>query len=192
MRSLVMSDVETGTEWSHLLGRGMKGELKGKVLQPIVTDMLTWAAWREEFPETTVLAMRNTSRNYTKEFYRNADKFVFGFRLDGKTWAVPMAKLIAKPVHSFHVGNSPLLVALDRESTAIRLFEAEVKGRDLEFVQLDDETMQDKQTESRWRILSGTAIEGPLQGTELKQRIGIMSFRRAWQNFHPNSVDIDF
>ena len=76
MRSLVMSDVETKTEWSHLLGRGMKGQLKGKQLKAIVADMVTWSAWREEFPDTTVLDMRNTSRNYTRDFYRNGKEFV--------------------------------------------------------------------------------------------------------------------
>jgi hypothetical protein len=192
MRSLVMSDVETRTEWSHLLGRGMQGELKGKVLEPIVTDMVTWAAWREDFPETTVLDMRNTSRHYTREFYKDTDRFVFGFRAGGKSWALPMADLIRKPVHSFHIRELSLLAAFDKEGVATRLFEATVGDQDLEFVQLDDETMQDKQTQSRWSISRGKAIAGPLRGTELKQRVGIMSFRKAWQNFHPKSVDVEF
>jgi hypothetical protein len=192
MRSLIMSDVETNTEWSHLLGRGMKGELKGRVLDPVVTDMVTWAAWREDFPETTVLDMPNTSQNYTRDFYRDSSRFVFGFRASGKTWALPMAELIRKPVHSFHIGDLSLLAALDKLGMVTHLFEATVGDQDLEFVQLDDETMQDKQTQSRWSIRRGKAIAGPLSGTELKQRVGIMSFRKAWQNFHPKSVDVRF
>lgn len=192
MRSLVMSDVETKTEWSHLLGRGMKGELKGKVLQPVVTDMVTWAAWREDFPETTVLDMSNTSRNYTSEFYRDPDRFVFGFQVDGKNWALPLTQMMQKPVHSFRVGDLSLLAAFDNEGVATRLFEAKAGDQELDFVQLDDETMQDRQTESRWSISRGKASAGPLSGTELKQRVGIMSFRKAWQNFHPKSVDIQF
>ncbi len=192
MRSLIMSDVETGTEWSHLLGRGMKGELQGRVLEPIVTDMVTWAAWREEFPETTVLDMPNTSQNYTRDFYRDPSRFVFGFRASGKTLALPMAELIRKPVHSFHIGDLTLLAAFDKAGMSTRLFEASVGDLDLEFVQLDDETMQDKQTQSRWSIRRAIAIAGPLSGTELKQRVGIMSFRKAWRNFHPESVDVKF
>ena len=75
MRSLVMSDVETRTEWSHLLGRGMAGKLKGKVLKPLITDMLTWAAWKEEFPATTVLNMSNKRDNYTRDFYADPSKW---------------------------------------------------------------------------------------------------------------------
>lgn len=192
MRSLVMSDVETNTEWSHLLGRGMNGELKGKELKPVVTDMVTWAAWREDFPRTTVLDMRNTTQNYTRDFYRDASRFVFGFQAGGKTWALPMVELIRKPVHSFRIGDLSLLAALDKESVGIRLFATKVGDQDLEFVQLDEKTMQDKQTQSRWTIRSGKAIAGPLRGTELKQHVGIMSFRNAWQNFHPTSVDVAF
>ena len=192
MRSLVMSDVETKTEWSHLLGRGMKGKLKGKTLEPIVTDMVTWAAWREEFPETTVLDMSNTSRNYTREFYKDPSRFVFGFQAGGKTWALPMAELMRKPVHSFRIGEAQLLAAFDKQGMSTRLFDASVGDRDLEFIALDDETMQDKQTQSQWSIRRGKAVAGPLSGTELKQRVGIMSFRKAWQNFHPRSVDVEF
>lgn len=192
MRSLIMSDVETGTEWSHLLGRGMKGRLEGKELVPIIADMVTWAAWREDYPKTTVLDMRNTSQNYTRDFYHDTSRFVFGFQAGGKTWALPMAELVKKPVHSFHIGDLSLLAVLDKESALTRLFDARVGDQVLEFVQLDDETMQDKQTQSRWRIRRGTSFDGPLAGTELKQRVGIMSFRKAWQNFHPTSIDVKF
>ncbi|MCP4885719.1 MAG: DUF3179 domain-containing protein [Planctomycetaceae bacterium] len=57
MRSLVTSDLETGTAWSHLLGRGMSGQLEGKVLKPLFSDMLTWSAWRERFPSSKVLEL---------------------------------------------------------------------------------------------------------------------------------------
>ena len=30
-RSLVMRDLETGTLWSHLMGKAMEGELKGTI-----------------------------------------------------------------------------------------------------------------------------------------------------------------
>lgn len=192
MRSLVMSDVETGTEWSHLLGRGMQGKLKGRVLEPIVSDMVTWAAWRQDFPDTTVLNMSNTSRNYSREFYRDPTRFVFGFEAGGKTWALPMAKLFKKPVHSFRIGDQSLLATFDRQGAVTRLFDTTFNGQRLEFVQVDDETMKDSQTQSRWVIRNGKAIEGPLAGRQLKQRVGIMSFRKAWKNFHPDSLDVEF
>jgi hypothetical protein len=192
MRSLVMRDVETKSEWSHLLGRAMAGELKGKTLKPLITDMVTWDAWKRDSPDTTVLDMPNTSQHYTSEFYRDPSKFVFGFDLGGDAWAIEMNKLIERPVHSFRNGDRSLLATFDKQGVATRLFESDVDGQSLDFVQLDDQVMQDTQTKSRWKISTGAAIDGPLAGKRLKQRVGIMSFRRAWDKFFPDSTNVKF
>lgn len=192
MRSLIMSDIETKTEWSHLLGRGMKGKLKGKTLEPIVTDMLTWGAWKKDHPQTTVTSLDRESENYTSEFYKDTDRFVFGFRADGKSWAISISDLVAKPVHCFRLGEESLVVTFDKAGTATRLFDANVDELTLEFVPLDDETMKDTNSGSRWSISRGEAIDGSMKGSKLKQRVGIMSFRKAWQNFHPRSQDVEF
>jgi hypothetical protein len=192
MRSLVMSDVETRTEWSHLLGRGMAGKLKGKVLKPLITDMVTWGAWKEEFPATTVLNMSNQKRHYTRDFYADPSKFVFGFEVNGKALALPMAELSRRPVYAFRVGDTSLLATFDKKGVATRLFETTIDDQHLDFVQVDDRMMKDTQTQSRWKISSGEATDGAMAGKRLKQRVGIMSFRRAWQNFHPDSSDVAF
>ncbi len=192
MRSLVMSDVETKTEWAHLLGRGMAGELKGKTLQPLITDMVTWSAWRKQYPNTTVLDMNRTSKNYTRKYYRDPAKFVFGFELDGKAWALPMQKIMDNPVHPFEIEGHSLLATFDTEGAVTRLFEVSVDGQSLTFAQVDEKTMKDEQTKSVWKIATGEAIGGPMNGKLLKQRVGIMSYRRAWKNFHPESRDVGF
>lgn len=192
MRSLVMRDVETRSEWSHLLGRAMAGELKGKTLQPLITDMVTWESWRADYPETTVLDMSTTSQQYNSAFYHNPAIFVFGFEVDGKPWALQMDKLIERRVHSFQIGGVPLLATFDKRGFAVRLFDARLDDRSLDFVQVDDRRMQDKQTNSRWRISTGEAIDGPLVGKRLPQRVGIMSFRPAWVKFHPDSSAVKF
>lgn len=191
MRSLIMSDTETETEWSHLLGRGMAGKLKGKELEPLVSDMVTWSVWRKQHPETTVLDMSKTSNSFTREFYRDPARFVFGFEVQGKTFALSMDDLLKHPVHSFEVEGHPLLATLEKTGMVVRLFDARVKGKPIGFKQLAQETMQDYQTQSHWK-LTGEAISGPMAGTRLEQRVGIMSFRKAWQNFHPKSRDIEF
>jgi hypothetical protein len=192
MRSLVMSDVETDTEWAHLLGRAMAGKLKGKVLTPLVTDMVTWATWREQFPQTTLLNLPPTSQNYTREFYRDPNRFVFGFVIGSQAWALPMQKMKQHPVHRFQVEGQSLLATFVDEGAVTHLFDATVDGMPLDFTAIDQTTMKDQQTGSVWKIVSGQAISGPLQGTLLKQHVGIMSFRRAWMNFHPDSDDVPF
>ena len=192
MRSLVMSDVETGTEWAHLLGRAMAGKLSGKRLKPIITDMVTWSVWKEQHPETTVLNMSPTSRNYTREFYRNPSNFVFGFDADGRAWTLSMDRLIKHPLNEFQIANLPLLATFDNDGAVTHLYDRRLDGDVLNFEQHNEQIMTDTQTGSRWEMLNGQCISGKHKGAMLKQRVGIMSLRRAWQNFHPESTEIDF
>ena len=149
-------------------------------------------AWKREFPETTVLDMPRTARNYSKEFYRDPQKFVFGFKAGGATWELPMERMIENPVHQFKIKDESFVAIFDKDSTLTRLYDATLDGQALEFTRTDDQHMTDKQTLSRWKIVSGKAISGKLQGKELTARVGIMSFRKAWRNFHPKSNDVDF
>ena len=187
-----MSDVETKTEWSHLLGRGMAGKLKGRELKPVITDMVTWSVWKDQYPDTTVLDMSRTSREYTRLFYRDPDRFVFGFEVNGQAFALPMTDMRASPVHQFFTGKTPLLATFDRAGAVTHLFERRVDGRVLDFEQVSDLTMMDQQTSSHWNRLDGSCVKGELRGKMLEQRVGIMSFRNAWLNFHPDSQNVRF
>ena len=51
-RSLVMQDKETGSLWSHLLGRAMRGDLQGQRLDRLPGLMTDWKTWRELYPQT--------------------------------------------------------------------------------------------------------------------------------------------
>lgn len=190
MRSLVMQDVETGTEWAHLLGKAMAGKLKGQKLKPVVTDMVTWAVWKEQHPETTVLDMHPTTRNYTRQYYLRPKDFVFGFEAGGLAWALPMDRMMEHPLHEFEIEKLPLLATLDKVGTVTHLFDRRVDAQVLNFEQKNQLIMTDRQTGSRWEMLNGQCIGGELKGKMLKQRVGIMSFRSAWRNFHPEFQDV--
>ena len=192
MRSLVMSDVETGSEWAHLLGRAMRGPLRGRELKPLVSDMVTWAVWKKTHPETTVMQMPTRRAEYTSKFYRDATRFLFGFEVNGKAWALSFADLQAVPVFSFQIDTEPLLATYDAEGTVPRVFSREVAGNVLVFNQAGKRRMLDSETGSLWDARTGQALNGPLKGSELDQWVGIMSFRKAWQNVHPDSKDVSF
>lgn len=192
MRSLVMSDLETDTEWSHLLGRGMDGALKGKTLTPLISDMVTWDVWKREYPETTALNMSQTSKNYSREFYREPTQFVFGFKAIGKPWSLAMDQMLKRPVHQFELGDEPLLATFDERGTVTHLFSRDIGGQTLDFEQVDGLTMKDHQTSSHWSMITGSATAGAMKGIRLTPHVGIMSYRKAWKNFHPDSSDIAF
>lgn len=192
MRSLVMSDVETNTEWSHLLGRAMAGPLMSKTLDPIVADMLTWSAWKKKHPDTTVLAMSRTAQRFTRDFYnKEPEKYVLGFRIGSRSHFIGLTKLIDQPVLSCEIAQTPLLLAFDSDGAVVRLFNSETENRSLTFRPLESNQMQDLQTESTWNRATGEAIAGELKGTKLRQRIGIMSYRTAWLNFHPGTSEVN-
>ena len=187
-----MSDLETQSEWAHLLGRAMAGEWKGTSLEAIPTDMVTWDVWRKQHPQTTVMDLSRTAQVFTAEFYRDPQRFLFGFEVDGDAYALPMPHMIERTVHNFLVGELPLVATFHQSGAVTHLFEATVEGERLEFVALDNQFMQDKQNGSRWTLVGGQAVDGPMKGKRLTPRVGIMSFVKAWINFHPDSRDIEF
>lgn len=190
MRSLVMRDLETGSEWAHLLGQAMAGPMKGTRLKPLVTDMVTWGSWKQQHPTTTVLKMDRTHRRYNRDFYRQADRFVFGFHVQDQHFALPLPVMQERPVLNLTANGRPLVATYDASGTAIHLFDATVNDRVLDFEPTGPQQMRDRETSSTWNSLNGTCVAGPLQNAQLVQQVGIMSFRKAWQNFHPDSKEI--
>lgn len=49
-----LTDVETGSVWSALTGRALRGELTGIRLHPIPSVTLFWFAWADFYPDTSV------------------------------------------------------------------------------------------------------------------------------------------
>ncbi|MEQ9409222.1 MAG: DUF3179 domain-containing (seleno)protein [Fuerstiella sp.] len=146
----------------------------------------------QRHPDTSVLSMSRTDRNYTSHFYRQPADFVFGFQADGRVLALPMDQMMKHPVHHFEVGRIRLLATYSAAGAGIQLFEPQIDDQRLEFEQVDASVMKDRQTGSTWQLSGGVCTDGELQGRVLKRRVGIMSFRRAWQNFHPDSKDVEF
>lgn len=185
-----MLDLETKSLWSHLLGRGMQGQHKGTLLKVIPSDIATWSAWKNEHPETTVLNLRRSSRQFVKDFYKEPRRFVVGFVGNFAMFHVPMDQLLNRPIANIDAKGLPLLVVFDPEGTATRIFHRKLGDQVLTFTADSKDRLKDDQTDSVW-IRSGVAIEGPLKGKSLEQQVSIPSFRRAWQNFHPDSRLVD-
>jgi hypothetical protein len=189
-RSLVMMDVETESLWSHLLGRGMEGRHKGTVLNTIPSDITTWAVWKAEHPETSVLNLQRSSRQFIKDFYKQPGRFVVGFVGNFGMCHVSMEQLLEQPVANVDARGLPLLVAFDPEGTATRVFRRKLDDRMLTFSANVSGKLVDDQTGSTWNR-GGVAVAGLLKGKTMEQQVSIPSFRRAWLNFHPDSRLID-
>lgn len=186
-RSLVMKDSETGSLWSHLLGKAMSGKLQGTTLASIPSEMTTWEAWRREHPQTTVLNLSRTARKFTRDVYRRPADFVFAWVSEGHAYDVSLAVLSQTPLLNVSRDESAWLVVYNSGSTAARLFSPTYNKQTLTFIVANGNLMRDRQTRSLWNRTTGEAVEGPLKGARLSQLPGIMSFTRAWRVFHPDS-----
>ena len=176
--------------WSHILGEAMEGPLKGKDLKIIPADMLTWAAWKKEHPKTTVLNLRRTGRAYTRAFYQDPHRFVYGFEGAGGVFHCSLGTLKKQPIINASAGGLPRLIAFDPQSTSIRLFDRRVGEQTLSFEARGPRLMRDRETGSYWRRTTGMALEGPLKGKKLTVEAGIISFAHAWKTFHPDSEEV--
>ena len=186
-----MADEETGTEWSHLLGKAMRGPLQGTELEPLPSTMTTWEAWKREHPKTTVLNLSQTADRYIKQFYSRPNRFVFGW-VHGRehVYFVEFPQMLQQDLMNITTTDAQFLLTFDRDSTAANLFLPELDGDVLTFGRTEPGRMEDLETFSVWNSQTGVALSGPLEGRRLEQLVGIMSFARAWKIFHPDSIQV--
>lgn len=91
--SLVMYDRETGSYWSQVDGKALRGPLTGKKLSEVPSVVTTWGEWRKEHPQTLLLRPEPRPRVSPYErYFADPEKLgVLGTkntdpRLPGKTW----------------------------------------------------------------------------------------------------------
>jgi hypothetical protein len=185
-RSLVMMDLQTRSLWSHLLGTAMRGPLKGQQLEMLPSVMTDWETWHQQHPNTSVLNLSRTSRHYKRDFLQDPSRFVIGTAAGSSARAWPLDQLVHQPVVNDQFDGEPILIVFMQENATALAYDRRIDGRTLTFRSTEGKLL-DEQTGTQWDPSSGKAIAGPLKGDSLTRRIGVMSYRRAWQDFHPES-----
>lgn len=185
-RSLVMQDKETGSLWSHLLGKSMRGKLEGTQLETIPALLTDWQTWLKSHPNTTVLAMSRTTEMFTSKAFRNFRPFVVGMSRgdQAKAWGWDDLQKHS-PVNDTFAGQ-PVVIEFDAESATPYIRDRRVDQQILTFIRKGDEII-DEQSKSTWDLQAGVCTAGDLQDRKLELLVGISSFRKAWNNFYPKS-----
>ena len=188
-----MRDVETETLWSHLLGKGMRGELKGVQLEVLPGTTTTWAEWKERHPETTLLGMSRTARRYNEEVWRKPERFVYGVHLgaDSPSPAVTIGKLQKESLVQFEAAGKKMLVTYAKHGSRAQAFERILDGKEIQFAVAEGERMKDRATSSTWDVVTGECLKGKLQGKKLTILPGTISYRTAWEQFFPKGEVIE-
>jgi len=134
---------------------------------------------------------------------------VLGLDLKGEAKAYSYTALIDQPLVEETLGRQPIIVLHERSSATAAGFSRIVNGRTLNFqgksknphrrsaevtasgegerTNYEPWLIEDTQTGSTWRAVSGECIEGELKGSRLEMLSGMTGFWYAWSRFYPTA-----
>lgn len=212
--NLVLYDDTTGSLWSQILATAIRGPNTGETLEVLPSTLTTWGEWKGRFPDGELLlppplsdtvvgrvrfdydfdlvGQSRENAAYLEE--RLGDDFgdsrlpkralVLGVADDGEARAYPLLEMGDAPVNE-RVGDLPVVVTARRGSAAA--FDRRVGGRPLTFERAEPGFL--RAGGSRWRVETGRAVDGPLEGTRLDQvNAHPPLFWFAWLDFHPTTT----
>lgn len=202
--AMVMFDDQTESYWSHTAGRAIKGPLTGKKLIMLVSNIMTFAEWKELYPASKVLTDQlGFDRNYDRDPYQSYDRVelppgwpishhddrlqprekVLGIEDNDVYKAYSLTGLGKGVVNDAFEGMD--VVVFSTETGAGFIYERELNGEILEF-ELVDGKIQDTKTSSTWS-LSGVSLSGKLQGERLRAVPSATLYWFAWATIHPET-----
>ena len=213
--ALIMYDRETFSLWSHVTGTAVKGKLTGMRLRLYPAIHTTWTEWKQLYPDSLVLSKPTGfgglegTRNVYEGYFANPNQlgifgtenpdkslpgkeFVIGLTLEKVAVAYPYRHLSRQSLVNDVVAGQPIVVAFSASSATGVVFSRKMSGRSLTFTNLrregKDLVMDDVETKTTWRALTGEAIRGRLAGTRLEQFPSTMGFWFAWKGFYPETI----
>ena len=136
---LIMYDRDTDSWWQQILGEAIVGELTGTRLPKVPASIISWADFRQNYPDGQVLT-RDTG--FTREYGRNpytgyddidSSPFLFvgpedgrlrpvervaAVELGGESVAYPFLRLEETPVVNDDIGGTPVVVLFSPGTTS--------------------------------------------------------------------------
>ena len=210
-QNFVMRDEQTGSWWQQVSGRAIEGPLKGKRLDPVSHDQLTFDTWRAERPKGRVLmqdkAIVNRDEYEPSDWEDYVEKYpvrvanppggpitprtlVVGITLNGKSKAWPHASVVASGATVDQVADVPVLIVAAPDGRSVRAFDRRARGQALSFVRagrdLKSSTLLDLETMSEWDF-TGKAVAGDLAGAQLPRVEILLDYWFDWKNYHPDT-----
>jgi len=201
----VLEDQTTKTWWQQASGQAIAGPLKGSMLKEIPSSQLTIESWIRKYPNSVVMepdplfderyfgledydkgTMQST---LVKRDYRSwqPKSWIVGVRNELASMAYDWNELIKKRVIHDSLEGSPILIAMESDTTSFHVFERSVNGSVLNFNEcIVDNRLTDLNTGSSWNM-DGLCIDGPLKGQQLATVQAYNEFWHAWERFEPNT-----
>jgi hypothetical protein len=204
----LLRDEETSSIWQQSTGEALFGPLKGKQLELVRSNELSFALWRKEQPQGLVLKPNSlyATEYDPKDWEKHVEKtrtvvdttksgigphqLMVGVTVAGQNKAYPIEAILAAKLIQDHVGKVPVLVMVGPDGASIRIFKGSVEGESSPRTFSSgprDGTMTDAETGSIWNF-QGCAIEGQMAGRCLKEIDAHKDYWFDWMNHHPESA----
>jgi hypothetical protein len=111
---------------------------------------------------------------------------VYGLVLGGRAKAYPVPALWRARVANDVFAGLPILAVYKENSAAVDLYSRRVGDRVLGFRRAGA-ALVDRETGSRWSLLTGRAVAGELEGLTLARLPAVSSYWFAWRDFYPQT-----
>ena len=208
-QNFLMRDEETGSYWQQISGAAISGPYRGRQLELVHSDELTFGTWRAENSDGTVLApvgeyaseyetkdwdvrMRKTRTVVdTKDTAYAPRELMLGIDLNGDARAYILENVLQQKLIQDWVGGIPVIVVVGPDSKSVRVFEARVEGH----VEASDfyrnidgpALFTDSVTGSGWNF-QGCGVSGPAVGKCLKALPALKDYWFDWHRYHPQAT----
>ena len=204
-QNFIMRDEETGTWWQQVSGQAILGPLKGKRLERVPQDELTFARWRTEQPRGRVLRPDPRVKEYAEKNWEaniaklpvvtpNIDRrlqprtLVSGVKAGDHAKAYPMTAIQRQSPIIDTIGPTPVVILLGPDGKSVRAFVRRVDAQPLElFARPEDGRLIDAQTGSEWDF-TGRAVTGPLAGKTLPKLEVLNDYWFDWHTYNPKTA----
>jgi hypothetical protein len=149
-RNMIVRDRETKTLWQHATGAALIGPLKGQTLHALGGEMLTWAAWKADYPHSTLSLNDGTTRgllpmsivDYLLRTVTEhvtppglitdkrlpAHAWVVGIVVAGEAKAYSLDALMARPIIDDRVGGKRIKLTFDPLQDRVGVFDVSGKA----------------------------------------------------------------
>lgn len=200
-QNFLMRDEETGSFWQQISGAAISGPLKGRNLELVHSDELTFALWKSEQPQGTVLKEVGAfAPQYAKQDWEvrmqksptvlsyaqpglEPRTLIVGLRAFGAARAYPYETLLKEKLVQDSLAGVPVLIVTGPDGESLRAFLR--KPAELDFYRVNEPAalMLDA-AGTRWNF-QGCAIDGPNKGACLQRLDIIKDYWFDWRHYNP-------
>lgn len=213
-QNFLMRDEETGSFWQQISGKAVSGPMRGRTLELVHSDEVTFALWRQENPLGSVLkivpkfASEYESKDWdihmqkaptvvdTKKTGRKPRELIIGAQHNGAARAYVLERVLQAKLIQDRIGGSPVIVVTGHDGKSVRVFRAHLSGHDEvpEFYRDADPSKEagqpiltDSITGSRWTF-RGCAVSGSAAGQCLEPIYALRDYWFDWHLYHPDTT----